>query len=925
MISKSEADKTNDFLNIFGKFEKLSKLKKKISPLGINKPKANEKDKKIDSLINMLLLEYNIPYNKIINIPITHKFPFNGTLFSYAIQKNNKTDNDNYYLIYYLKFYDAFNNLLIKLYNDEEKTFLFSQIISKINIEEKEQNDILFKVGENSEKFYFLLNGSATRLITHKYEELMDKHEYYIYMKYIYKLDEIELFNLILSENEESFDKFELLRFILGDKNLKFHAEAIKQLKNMESSYISQRLFANKLNDKNFNAETVIILSQDKKKLDDIIKGDYIISCLDEHIRKLNVPIENYINNLKPIHFEEENEDLVKKKLNLYTYKIDKEIKVGEHLEELNESKISKKVSTIVCNSHCIFGYFLKKEYIGCLKATQTKYHRNDINFLLGNELFSSLNFHEFDRNYYRLFELIRKPQKQMLFVQGEKNDEIFFLKQGEVSVFLEGNVNDLYRIIGLKGGPKNRKLLDVNYIKRFYSIDIDDKFFTESKNFSLFKINENFPIGLEDFLDEEDENKHLFNVYCNMDSEVLSIKKEHLEEITYREREVYRVKEKYIVKRKKLLIDKLNSLKNGLIQKYIYEKYKVKLNLPNLFDEAPLSPKKNRNIERNFHPSPNRKNELLYIDTKVNGKSYREITSALKLKEIKDLEEKSIEQNKNKNDNRNEKNENENNNNNTGMPYDSIKTDINIDITNGNNNFTRNSISGTKPKRRAGTIRNANSKEKKVKKELLELIKSPAPYQIIRLQKNKKLALDPLDRIYKDLKYPTASNSKSNKTNPENKINFWYEIKSFKVLSPLKQQKFIPNNRKIVLRENSNSGYFNQKMKEIKVFKTISQDKSSVILKAQISPHDKYYDRNNTLISTINFNDNKKEIVKKRDKRRLIFNNIKINESLFKMDKLMDKKARGTNTEENKKINEERKSLVFPNIINSSINRNIY
>ena len=38
-----------------------------------------------------------------------------------------------------------------------------------------------------------------------------------------------------------------------------------------------------------------------------------------------------------------------------------------------------------------------------------------------------------------------------------------------------------------------------------------------------------------------------------------------------------------------------------------------------------------------------------------------------------------------------------------------------------------------------------------------------------------------------------------------------------------------------------------------------------------------------------------------------------------------MGKKASGTNTKENKKINEERKSLVFPNIINSSINRNIY
>ena len=132
------------------------------------------------------------------------------------------------------------------------------------------------------------------------------------------------MFNLTLAENEESFDKFELLHFILGDKNIKFHADSIKQLKNIESSYITQRLFQNKLNENNFNNDKTIIITETKKKLDDVLKGDRIISCLDEKIRKIKVPIQEYINNFKPINFEDENEDLVKKNVSIYSYKIEK-------------------------------------------------------------------------------------------------------------------------------------------------------------------------------------------------------------------------------------------------------------------------------------------------------------------------------------------------------------------------------------------------------------------------------------------------------------------------------------------------------------------------------------------------------------------------------------------------------------------------
>ena len=161
-----------------------------------------------------------------------------------------------------------------------------------------------------------------------------------------------------------------------------------------------------------------------------------------------------------------------------------------------------------------------------------------------------------------------------MLFEQGEKNDNIFFLKNGEINVNFEGSFDDLYRIIGLKGGPKNRKMLDINYIKRFHSINIDENIFKEKHLFNLFKIKENFPIGFEDFIDEENDNKILFNAFCVMDSEILSISRQKFNQILYKENEVRKTKHNYVMKRKKLLIDELNVLKNGLIQKYIKNRY---------------------------------------------------------------------------------------------------------------------------------------------------------------------------------------------------------------------------------------------------------------------------------------------------------------------------------------------------------------
>ena len=129
-----------------------------------------------------------------------------------------------------------------------------------------------------------------------------------------------------------------------------------------------------------------------------------------------------------------------------------------------------------------------------------------------------------------------------------------------------------------------------------------------------------------------------------------------------------------------------------------------------------------------------------------------------------------------------------------------------------------------------------------------------------------------------------------------------------------------MPKERKIILPQKPIFGFLSKKMKEIKVPKAISQDKSSVILKTDKNLHDLYYDKNNKLISTLNFHKNM-DI-----KNNSIFNNIKVNNSFdYKIIKNLGKKHTGIITDNiNERNSEYGNSLIFPKIFNNSINRNL-
>lgn len=864
-ITNSNEKEKKETLNLF----KRKREVKKSMILNMKREEIISNDKKAENIIDNIISEKNIALNEIINIPISEKYPFDGYLFSYIIQKQFKSEKDLYFLIHFLKFYDAFNDLLKKMYNIEEKIFLFNQIINKIIIETKEENDILYKTGEISEKFYFLLKGSVIRLNVRQYEVNMNKFEYFLYMKYLYKLDENKLLNLILKENEEVFDKYELLYFILGDKSIKYSGEYLKQIRNMEESYVTQRLIPNEMLEMNYNNDKKIVLFETEKTLDDVLKGDYVISLTEGNIKKINVGIKDYLENLNPIEFEGGNDDLIKNNVTLFTYDIDKEINVGEHLEELDSKKIQKRNSTIICNKDCIFGVIIKKDYISCLKITQTKFHKNDINFLISNELFSMMNFREFDNNYYHLFEYKKLHEKHSLFEQGEISNKIFFLKKGEICVTFEGSFNDIYRIISLKGGPKNRKSLDINYIKRFHSINLDENIFRQKHKFTIFKIKENFPIGLNDFLDEENDFKILFNAYCIMDSEVFMISKENFDEILFRENEVRKIEKNYVIKRKKILIDELNALKNGLIQNYISEKFNIKLELPYLFDDSPLLSKSKSNkksyLTKLTKPKKKKFNQLK-LDTKMNGELLIEMSKAIRTK----MEKENIENQKYK-----------------YLNSENNKTFRSI-FDNNNLILKSNSTYRTNDNNKIRNIKDL-SVSNKFNNDILKLMINDNDKNTINFRKrNEKIIIDPYDKIYNTLK-----NDEKNKNTDFSYLNLLWPPHPNKQISK------------------SNRNIFNKKLHKLNFI-----NKSLTKLDNELYKNENV-ECNKNLISSMKIITKNKDINKKQkivyDEFQLI-KFLKVNDKLNQIFEKVNIENNSSNLNKKEKINGI--PIIFPKII---------
>ena len=449
---------------------------------------------------------------------------------------------------------------------------------------------------------------------------------------------------------------------------------------------------------------------------------------------------------------------------------------------------------------------------------------------------------------------------------------KFFFLKKGEICVTFEGSFNDIYRIISLKGGPKNRKSLDINYIKRFHSINLDENIFRQKHKFTIFKIKENFPIGLNDFLDEENDFKILFNAYCIMDSEVFMISKENFDEILFRENEVRKIEKNYVIKRKKILIDELNALKNGLIQNYISEKFNIKLELPYLFDDSPLLSKSKSNkksyLTKLTKPKKKKFNQLK-LDTKMNGELLIEMSKAIRTK----MEKENIENQKYK-----------------YLNSENNKTFRSI-FDNNNLILKSNSTYRTNDNNKIRNIKDL-SVSNKFNNDILKLMINDNDKNTINFRKrNEKIIIDPYDKIYNTLK-----NDEKNKNTDFSYLNLLWPPHPNKQISK------------------SNRNIFNKKLHKLNFI-----NKSLTKLDNELYKNENV-ECNKNLISSMKIITKNKDINKKQkivydeyDEFQLI-KFLKVNDKLNQIFEKVNIENNSSNLNKKEKINGI--PIIFPKII---------
>lgn len=134
-------------------------------------------------------------------------------------------------------------------------------------------------------------------------------------------------------------------------------------------------------------------------------------------------------------------------------------------------SSSQKRTATIVTDLECHLGILDKKTYVKCLKDVSERAKRWNMNFVLSQKVFSSINQNIFQRNYFNNFVHRKLSKGEFLIKEGQEADRIFVIKDGQYEVTIKKANVDLYKLIRKLGGDSNGLFQDLDFAHGKFSL----------------------------------------------------------------------------------------------------------------------------------------------------------------------------------------------------------------------------------------------------------------------------------------------------------------------------------------------------------------------------------------------------------------------------------------------------------------------
>ena len=370
-------------------------------------------------------------------------------------------------------------------------------------------NRVLMRYGDEGEKFYILLNGTVSIIVTRKKSVNISLNEYFRYIALLIIYKEQQILKQVIKENKNTnfieipgIDYFFIISnesnplILIKDIYLAINNKNIQNNNNFNSSKISNRSNSNsekskkraekkrrkssyndskKNNFKELENEFLKVEEFLNIYLTDEELSFYYKSLEDEKYDMFeidddkNVSPNNYvkrllnytfnINNLKNKkikNIKEKYNDIMKNekkihKLTIYEYNILVELNSGDMFGEAALSAPTlKRNATIMTVSDCHFGCLNRKIYKKHIqKATETS-KKNTINYICSTGIFNGFPKEILSKKFFSSFVFKKNKKNDLIIKQREFNNNIVLIREGIYEIVLNGNMFDIYNLINI-------------------------------------------------------------------------------------------------------------------------------------------------------------------------------------------------------------------------------------------------------------------------------------------------------------------------------------------------------------------------------------------------------------------------------------------------------------------------------------------
>ena len=486
------------------------------------------------------------------------EYKYNACIKSLESKKEiERNDEDLENIQIYLNTLLYFRRLkLFDPVNVDNTVINISKVIKYVSIP---KNNYVLKLGEKGNAFYLILKGKVSIMVAEYKKVYLNIEDYLIFLLKLYYFKENELLKETMLLNKHKYaieDDFEYFIKNIYVKQRLLENEVRKEIKAVKDNI--KDLKDAKIESKNMFSENLTKMIE--KIFPDVINLPEI--KMIKRKNNANNKTNTYVNYIFNNNFKE-NEvtpDKIISLINIDNYNVFEKgsykpfsipfyfqintLERGKYFGHTALETNSKGTITIITLQDSSFGIIEKNDYFRLLSKINRELDMNFYSTLYNLPFFKDIAKTVFQRFYSSFFEYHLYKRNYLLYEMKKKTNLLYLINNGRFSIYINGNIIDLYNIlIYLQTEKNNRinknkfKIDDEEYKSKIKIVEKDEKddiiynskFKTKEFNDAVSAHNEiylgsfegNMLIGLADYVNKKTSTS-LFTIkiesnYCEL------------------------------------------------------------------------------------------------------------------------------------------------------------------------------------------------------------------------------------------------------------------------------------------------------------------------------------------------------------------------------------------------------------------------